>query len=136
MGEQIVELGGALADQVGEDLALLLARADRGRARARSDKIAAYRENVGSTSSGRYCFRFDLSIARRLRHVKALLWGLYLAGALRMAARAGLLITTVPSMMSCSSRRRSLKKATSKTNGVKKETVNQNAMACTAPSTK
>ncbi len=48
VGQQIVEFGSALANQMGEYLALLLARADRGRARARSDKIAAYRESAGS----------------------------------------------------------------------------------------
>ena len=41
------------------------------------------------------------------------------------AARAGLLITMVPTSMSCSSRRRRLKKATSRMNGVKNETVTQ-----------
>jgi hypothetical protein len=44
-------------------------------------------------------------------------------------ARAALLMITVPRRMSCKRRRRSLKKATSNTNGVKKDTVNQKAMA-------
>ena len=127
VGQQIVEFGSALANQMGKYLALLLALqigAGRGRGQIKLRRIARVLGHVV-----RPLLLPIHSIARRLRHVKAL----YRAGALRMAARAGLLITTVPSMMSCSSRRRSLKKATNSTNGVKNETVNQNAMACTAP---
>jgi hypothetical protein len=41
------------------------------------------------------------------------------------SARAGLLMTIVPISMSCKSRRRSLKNATTSTNGVRNETVIQ-----------
>src|SRR5262249_61457352 len=58
-------------------------------------------------------------------------------GARRNAsARGRLLMTIVPTSMSCSSRRRSLKKATRRISGVRNEIVNQYAMACTAPSRK
>ena len=133
MREQVVEFAGALADQMGEHLALLLARqigAGRGSGQIELRRIAGMLGHVVRPLS-----RMNdstPSIARRTPRVKAL----YRAGALRKAARAGLLMITVPSMMSCKSRRRSLKNATSRMNGVKNDTVNQNATACTAPSTK
>ena len=57
MGQQIVEFAGALADQMREHLALLLALPDRGRARARSDRIAAYRASAGSPISPSFQFQ-------------------------------------------------------------------------------
>src|SRR6516165_4336797 len=52
----------------------------------------------------------------------------------KAAARAAVLMTTVPTSMSWSSRRRALKRPTSRINGVIAETVTQNTIAWTAPS--
>ncbi len=57
MGEQVVELARAFAHQMREHLALFLARPDRGRAMAPSDKIAGCRGNAGSRNQAviAYC---------------------------------------------------------------------------------
>ena len=72
MGEQVVEFAGALADQMGEHLALLLARqigAGRGRRQIELRRIAGMLGHVVRPSFS--LAEFTPSIARRAAGVKA-----------------------------------------------------------------
>jgi len=134
MGEQVVQFASAVANQVRENLALFLALQIRARRRGRQVELRCIARVLGHLSARH--FLFTDSIARRTPAVKAYPVRAGCMDERSTDARALLLTTTVPRRMSCRSRRRSLKKGTSSTNGVKKEIVNQNATACTAPSTK
>src|SRR5262249_33430634 len=135
MGQEIIELGGALADEMREHLALLLARqigARRGRGEIELRCVAGM---VGRGRPQPAPFGLPTSLRSRARRVSSN--PCCHRGARRNAsARGRLLMTIVPTSMSCSSRRRSLKKATRRISGVRNEIVNQYAMACTAPSRK
>ncbi len=145
VGEQVVEPRRAVADQVREHLALLLARqigARRGRGQVELRRVARMLGH-GTLSAVRRepaqrAPSLTGNVASKVAFVKGLKRGQ--AGrrtdARKALARCSLLITTVPTRMSCRQRRRSLIRQTTRISGVNTDTVIQNTMACTAPSTK
>ena len=125
VGQQVVELARLLAHQMGEHLALLAARqigAGRGRGEIELRRVARMTGH-GTATSG--CGGLSRRGAKNCRSgaIRQRGWRATEAGSRRsVAARASLLMTTVPTSMSCSSRRRSLKKPTSRMSGVSAET--------------
>ena len=107
MGEQIIELARALADQMRENLALFLAlQIGAGRRRGQIE-LRCIARVLGHLVRPSFHFRIATSIARRAPSSKALSGpGAGCMDARSIEARAALLMMTVPSRMSCRSRRR------------------------------
>ena len=138
MGQQVVEVAGLVADQMGEHLALVPARQIRaGRGRRQIELRGITRMlGHGMSSASEAAKQHDRASRRGGRRSIGLRRGQNVRAGCATGLRTELLMTTVPSTMSCSSRRRPLNSPISSTSGDRNEIETQNSTACMAPSTK
>src|SRR5262249_45954500 len=120
-----VQFRGALADQVGKHFSLLLPRQVWARRRGSEIELRSIAGVLRQTWLPMRGIPFTLGLLAQVFPSNCLPNHGFQARGRRAPARCPLLITTVPTSMSWRSRRRSLKNAIRRINGVRNDTVTQ-----------